>query len=144
MQILDHEDRRLARKDRIAENMNALADIARRSKISIIVLAQLNRPATPIRKSKDEPEFLEERPTLHRFADASDIECWAPIAIGIWQKSQKYRSICVMKNRDGETGEVSCEFDHCKRFISPGMDPDHYWGITSVLHKWKTESECEF
>ncbi|NCB98856.1 MAG: hypothetical protein EOM36_10925, partial [Bacteroidia bacterium] len=108
IQIIEASDD-LKRKDKREQIMSVslrLKQLARDLNVPVVVAAQLTRDAD------------KERPRLSSFAETSQIEKDADVAILIWNTTVKAEEIeydktylLVEKNRDGMTGDVEVEFD---------------------------------
>jgi len=84
-------------RDRVSETSIALKMLARELSIPIVAAAQLRRDSE------------NKRPTMADFADSSQIEKDADVAIMIYHKDEN-SYLCIEKVRDGKSGDIAVYF----------------------------------
>lgn len=101
LQIIEHSDRDIPFREKIAAISKTLKQIARETKVPIVCCAQLRRDAE------------ERRPILSDFAESSQIEKDADAALLIWHEEDEGEEkswLLVEKNRDGAKGAIPVYF----------------------------------
>jgi replicative DNA helicase len=101
LQIIEHDDRDIPFREKIAAISKTLKQIARETKIPVVCCAQLRRDAE------------ERRPILSDFSESSQIEKDADAALLLWHEveaGEEKSWILVEKNRDGARGAIPVYF----------------------------------
>lgn len=101
LQIIEHSDRDVPFREKIAAISKTLKQVARETRVPVVCCAQLRRDAE------------ERRPILSDFSESSQIEKDADVAVLIWHQTEDEGEkswLLVEKNRDGAKGMVPVYF----------------------------------
>ena len=120
LQILEGRTKQHIRSkaDYMAEIVKDLKALAKRHDVSILALAQLNRDSE------------QGKPSLRHFADSSQLEKEADVAMILWKEKMDLGSwnyqLLVEKNRNGETGLIRLHFDERRMYFSEQTQVEEY------------------
>lgn len=94
--------KKMMNHEKVGYNSKQLKALASELKIPIVAVAQMRRSQEG------------KKPTMADFADSSEIEKDADVAMGIYHESrdggEEYSCVSVLKARDGRTGDASMRF----------------------------------
>lgn len=113
LQIIESSVRRFDRTPEVADISRALANLARRHKITVVALSQLSRPAQRSKRVA---------PVLADLRESGQIEQDADVAMFIWRQnevsSQSRRYLTLAKNKEGRMGDWELVFrGETQRFV---------------------------
>ena len=112
LQILEGRTKQHIRSkaDYMAEIVKDLKSLAKRHSVPVLALAQLNRDSE------------NGKPSLRNFADSSQLEKEADVAMILWKEKQDFGGwgyeLLIEKNRNGETGLIRLHFDEQRMYFS--------------------------
>lgn len=105
LQLVDPEDRRVARHEQVGTVARRLKGLARELRCPVVALAQLNR----------EVEGRKDAPRLSDLRDSGEIEQHADVVLFLHREAEDAgdaveRQVIVAKNRNGPTGRAELTF----------------------------------